>query len=146
MVGILGMYVGYVLFCNKESQQQCLSKKNYACAGKESKILKDIAANSVVFLYNMDDKSLLGPFTALPEGDDLDAGAWAMDIDENIEPYASVNVTWENLHLLQNAPDQLPFLKDTQTCRLSTVQTQRALDMLKEAPLYINTEQQRNEP
>ena len=73
---------------------------------------------------------MLGPFTALPEGDDLDAGAWAMDIDENIEPYADVNVTWEDLHVLANAPEQLPFLKDPKTCKLSTVQTQRALDLL----------------
>lgn len=132
------MYDGYVLFCSKSSVQQCLSKKRYTCADKETpKVLEEIKANSVVFLYNIDDKSLLGPFTTLPEGDDLDAGAWAMDIDENIEPYADVNVIWEDLHVLANAPEQLPFLIDPKTCKLSTVQTQRALDLLKKGPLYL---------
>jgi len=132
------MYDGYVLFCNESSVQQCLSKKRYMCADKETpKIMSEIKTNSIVFLYNTNDKSLLGPFTALPEGDDLDAGAWAMDIDENMEPYSDVNVTWEDLHLLKNAPDQLPFLKEAKTCKLTTTQTQRALDLLKTGELYL---------
>ena len=72
------MYDGYVIFCSKSSVQECLSKKRYTCADKEnSKVVSEIKTNSIVFLYNIDDKSLLGPFTALPEGDDLDAGAWS---------------------------------------------------------------------
>jgi len=137
------MYDGYVIICNKESQQECLSKKHYTCAGKESAIVEDMKTNSIVFLYNTDDKSLLGPFTVLPEGDDLDAGAWAMDIDENIEPYADVNVTWEDLHILQSAPEQLPFLNDFKICKLTTTQTQRALDILKQGPLYLYAKDQK---
>jgi len=132
------MYDGYVLFCNSASQQQCLSQRHYVCAGKESKSLEELKAGTIVFLYNTDTKSLLGPFTTLPEGDELDAGAWAMDIDEQHEPYADVKVTWEDLHLLQNAAEQLPFLTDPKTCKLTTTQTQRALDLLKTGPLYIN--------
>ena len=132
------MYDGYVLFCNSASQQQCLSQKHYTCTGKESKSLEELKAGTVVFLYNTDAKSLLGPFTTMPEGDELDAGAWAMDIDEQHEPYADVKVTWEELHLLQNAADQLPFLSDAKTCKLTTTQTQRALDLLKTGPLYLN--------
>jgi len=132
------MYDGYVLFCNESSVQQCLSKKRYMCADKETpKIMAEIKANSIVFLFNTIDMSLLGPFTALPEGDDLDAGAWAMDIDEKMEPYANLNVTWEDLHLLKNAPDQLPFLREAKTCKLTTTQTQRALDLLKTGELYL---------
>src|SRR5271157_5931120 len=104
------MYDGYVLFCNKTSQQQCLSRKRYTCADKKSASLKEIKAGTVVFLYNTDDKSLLGPFTTLSEGDELDAGTWTMDIDENNMPYENVKVTWEDLHILQNAPEKLPFL------------------------------------
>ena len=131
------MYDGYVLFCNDASQQKCLSKKRYSCAAKENPHLAEIKSGTVVFLYNTDNKTLLGPFTTLDEGDELDAGTWVMDVDENNMPYEDVKVTWEDLHLLQNAPEKLPFLKDPQTCKLSTTQTQRALDLLKEGPLYL---------
>ena len=66
---------------------------------------------SIIFLFNVDDKSLLGPFTALAEGDQLDAGAWAMDVDTHI-PSEDLKVTWEDLHIIQNAPEKLPFLKE----------------------------------
>ena len=130
------MYEGYVLFCTNSSQQQCLSKKRFTCADKKSKPLEEIKANAIVFLYNTDDKSLLGPFTSLTEGDELDAGARAMDIDEHI-PYEDVKVTWEDLHILENAPEKLSFLNDPKTCKLSTTQVQRTLDLLKEGPLYL---------
>ena len=132
------MYDGYLLLCNKDSQQQCLSRKRYTCAKNESASLEEIKAGTVVFLYNTDDKSLLGPFTTLPEGDELDAGTWVMEVDENNMPYEDVKVTWEDLHILQNASEKLPFLKDPQTCKLTTTQTQRALDLLKEGQLYLN--------
>ena len=103
------MYDGYVLFCNKESQQQCLSKKRYTCAENESKPLEEIKASAVIFLYNTDDKSLVGPFTTLPEGDELDAGAW-VENEEHQYPYDDIKVTWEDLHIIQNAPEKLPFL------------------------------------
>ena len=93
------MYDGYVFFCNKTSHQQCLSNKRYTCADEKTKPTEDqIKIGSIIFLYNIDDKSLLGPFTALPEGDELDAGAWAMDVDTHI-PSEDLKVTWEDLHI-----------------------------------------------
>ena len=130
------MYDGYVFFCNKTSRQQCLSNKRYTCADEKTKPAEEIKAGSVIFLYNVDDKSLLGPFTALMEGEELDAGAWAMDVDTHI-PSEDIKVTWEDLHIIQNAPEALPFLKDPKTCRLTSMQTQRALDMLKQGELYL---------
>jgi len=133
------MYDGYIFFCNKTSQQQCLSNKRYTCAdGKTKPSEEQIKIGSIVFLYNIDDKSLLGPFTALPEGDELDAGAWAMDVDVHI-PSEDLKVTWEDLHLIQNAPEKLPFLNDPKTCKLTSLQTQRTLDVLKQGELYLNT-------
>ena len=131
------MYDGYLLLCNNASLQQCLSKKRYTCAAKESANLEEIKAGTVVFLYNTDNKTLVGPFTTLSEGDELDAGTWVMDVDENNMPYEDVKVTWEDLHILQNAQEKLSFLNDPKTCTLSTTQTQRALDMLREGPLYL---------
>jgi len=135
------MYDGYVLLCDKVSEQQCLSKKRYTCAKNESKSLEEIKTNTVIFLYNTDDKSLVGPFTALAEGDELDAGTW-VENEEHQYPYDDIKVTWEDLHIIQNAPEKLPFLADPKACKLSTGQTQRVLDLLKEGPLYLYAKNQ----
>jgi hypothetical protein len=37
--GAFLMYSGIVLFCNKASQQQCLSRRLYTCADKKTKLL-----------------------------------------------------------------------------------------------------------
>ncbi|MGA3060196.1 MAG: hypothetical protein ABSD92_07475 [Candidatus Bathyarchaeia archaeon] len=113
-----------------------MSSKRYTCAGKESKSLEEIKAGTVIFLYNTDNKSLVGPFTTLPEGDELDAGAWTENV-ENQYPYDDIKVTWEDLHIIQNAPEKLPFLTEPKTCKLSTGQTQRILDLLRDGQLYL---------
>ena len=78
------MYSGFVLFCSKVSQEQCLRQKQYTCADKETVPVAKIKVGSIIFLYNVDDKSLLGPFTALNEGGgEVDSGAWSMKIDEH---------------------------------------------------------------
>jgi hypothetical protein len=133
------MYDGYVFFCTKESQQQCLSNKRYTCADEKTRPKEEeIKIGSIIFLFNLDDKSLLGPFTALAEGDELDAGAWAMDVDVHI-PSEDLKVTWEDLHLLQDAPEKLAFLKNPKTCKLTSLETQNALDQLKLGQLYLTS-------
>jgi hypothetical protein len=130
------MYDGYVFFCTKTSQQACLSNRRYTCADEKTKPDEKIKEGSVIFLYNTDEKTLLGPFTALTEGaKELDDGAWAEDIDTHI-PSEDIKVTWENLHVLRDAPTHLPYLKTMKTCRLTTLQTQRALDVLKSGEVY----------
>lgn len=131
------MYDGYIFFCTKATQQQCLSRKRYSCLGEKNKPTEEIKEGSVIFLYNTDDKTLLGPFTALTMGgEELDAGAWAEDITTKI-PSEDIKVNWEDLHIIHNAPEQLPFLNNPKTCRLSTRETQRALDLLKQGELYL---------
>ena len=131
------MYDGFVFFCTKTSQQECLSNKRYTCSDQKTKPdIENIKAGSIIFLFNIDDKSLLGPFTAMREEDELDAGAWAMDVDTHI-PSEDIKVAWEDLHVIQNAPDELAFLKDPKTCKLTSMQTQRALDLLKKGDLYL---------
>jgi len=131
------MYEGYVFFCDKSSLQQCLSQKRYACVGEKAKPAK-LKEGSVIFLFNAEDKSLLGPFTTLSEGDELDAGAWVEQVNEKNMPYEDIKVTWEDLHIIQDAPEKLPFLNDPKTCKLSTRQTQRILDFLIEGLPYIH--------
>ena len=132
------MYSGYVLYCNNAAQEQCLREKQYTCTDKKTTPTARIKVGSVLFLYNVNDQSLLGPFTALTEGaETVDTGTWAMDIDEH-SASENVKLEWEDLHRLENAPKKLPFLETPKTCELSTTQTQRALDLLKQAPLYID--------
>lgn len=134
------MYEGYVLFCNKKTQQECLSKKLYTCADQKISTNK-IRVGDIVFLYNVESRSLIGPFTALtPKGDELDSGAWAMDIEEHV-PSEDIKVNWESLHILYDAPAVLPFLENLKTCTLTSTQTQRILDLLKKSELYINSKQ-----
>ncbi|MCW3982884.1 MAG: hypothetical protein NWE96_02695 [Candidatus Bathyarchaeota archaeon] len=131
------MYDGYVFLCNKTTQQQCLSHKRYVCTDKATQPPQPIKEGSVIFLFNTDDKSLLGPFTALTEGGGkLDAGAWTMDIDTHI-PSEDVKVTWEDLHIIRNAEEDLPFLAKPKTCKLSVTQTQRILDLLRQGERYF---------
>ena len=131
------MYSGYVLLCTNASQEQCLRRKLYTCTDKKNMPKEEIKIGSVIFLYNIDDKSLLGPFTALSEGaGTVDTGAWAMDIDEH-SASENVKVEWEMVNRLENAPEKLPFLNDPKTCALSTTQTQRILDLLKKSPFHV---------
>jgi Development and cell death domain len=129
------MYTGYIFFCEAEKLEECIRHKKYACTGNEAIRPKELPDGSTIFLYNKDREILLGPFTANQSGLTLEKGAWAEDIDEH-SASANVKVEWEELHILTKAIELLPFLKDSKNCRLSESQTQRALDMLKEAPLY----------
>lgn len=109
-------------------------------SGADKKISpkEKIKRGATIFLYNTDTKALLGPFTALNEtGEELEEGSWAIDIDEH-SASENVKIEWEKLHLLQNASEVLPFLKKPETCALSETETQRALDLLKDAPLYVH--------
>ncbi len=131
------MYSGFVLFCSKVSQEECLRQKQYTCTNNRAAPVGKIGVGSVIFLYNVDDKSLVGPFTALSEGGgEMDTGAWAMQIDEH-SASENVKLEWEDLHRLENAPSKLPFLDTSKPCELSTTQTERALDELKQAPSYV---------
>jgi hypothetical protein len=133
------MYSGYVLYCDKSSQEECLQNKRYACTNKKKIVpTEKIKVGSVLFLYNVDDKSLLGPFTALVEGaEKVDRGAWTMNIDDHTASQ-NVKLEWERLHRLENAYAQLPFLESPKTCQLTNTQTQNVLDLLKNAPAYIH--------
>ncbi len=133
---VSAMYAGFVLFCNNQSQEQCLQEKKYVCVDKKNAPTSKIKVGAVLFLYNVEDKSLLGPFTALSEGGEtVDSGAWAMRIDEH-SASENVKLEWEDLHRLANAPAQLPFLDNPKTCALTTTQTERSLDLLRQAPPY----------
>lgn len=138
------MYDGYVFYCNRTSQQQCLTTRHFSCAEQPKKVPGPIKEGSVVFLYNTEENTVLGPFTALTEGaETLDAGTWVMDVDSKI-PSEDLKVTWENLHIIQNADKELPFLDEMSTCKLGTTQTQRVLDLLRQGQLYLEAKEQKS--
>ncbi|MCL2359840.1 MAG: hypothetical protein LBH74_05940 [Nitrososphaerota archaeon] len=119
-----------------------MSTKRYVCTDKQITPPKTIKEGALIFLYSPGDNNLIGPFTALSDGaEKLDAGAWAMDVNPHI-PSEDLTVTWENLHIIQNAREQLPFLAESTICRLSTSQTQLILDLLKQSEPYLNAKAQ----
>ena len=128
------MYSGYVLFCNKMTLGQCVSKRQYTCSDSHKDEVEAIKPGSILFMYDPDAKSLLGPFTAAEEGASrIETGAWSTKIDEH-SASANVKLEWEDLHLIENVDEKLPFLSRLETCALSTLQVQEVMDALRESP------------
>ena len=115
---------------------QCVNKRQYTCTDSHKGEVQTIKQGSVLFMYDPEAKSLMGPFTAAEEGASrIETGAWSTRIDEH-SASANVKLEWEDLHLIKNVDEQLPFLSKLKTCALSTLQVQEAMASLKEAPLY----------
>jgi hypothetical protein len=130
------MYSGYILFCNKTSLGQCLNKRLYTCADSHGDEVKAIKKGSVLFAYNPETKTLVGPFTAASGGAErIETGAWTSKIDEH-SASANVKLEWEDLHSMKNADESFPFLAKFEKCELSTMRVQTLLDALKEAPTF----------
>jgi len=130
------MYSGYILYCNKMTLGQCVSKRQYSCSDKHKDEVKAIKQGSILFVYDPEAKTLLGPFTAAEEGASrIETGAWSTEIDEH-SASANVKLEWEDLHLIKNVDERLPFLSKLETCSLSTLEVQEIMDSLREAPVF----------
>ncbi len=130
------MNSGYILFCGQASFGQCLSKRFYVCAGKEAEAVKKISKNAVLFVFNPDTKTLVGPFTAANEGATrIETGTWTSTIDEH-SASANIKLEWVDLRIIEKASDRFDFLGNPKKCNLSPLTTQTLLDALKEAPIY----------
>jgi hypothetical protein len=128
------MYTGHVFLCASESLRDCLKHKLFTCSGENVQVVREMEAGSIVFLFNMDSHTLVGPFTATGStGTGLEPGGWREVTDAKNR--ASIRVEWEELHEMMNAQDRFPFLSNINTCKLSHFQTQELLNALKEAPL-----------
>jgi hypothetical protein len=127
------MYAGYVFLCNNTSLKECLRQKRLSCPS-EKRISQDIGINSVVFLFNEDSNTLVGPFTAVGSAEiGLEPGTWTEEISRH-SLSGNIMVEWEELHEMRDAQLKFPFLKDKETCKLSNFQTQDLLNTLKKAP------------
>jgi hypothetical protein len=130
------MYESYVFHCTAESLQDCLRSKSLACSTETPSTRGDIGLGSVVFFFNSDSNTLIGPFTTgEAEEADLEPGAWNEQMDEK-DLSENFRVEWEELHELSNAAEKFPFLTDLKICKLSDFKTQELLNALKDAPLF----------
>lgn len=130
------MYDGYVFYCNGTTQRQCVSSKKYTCQENSVKPTEPAREGAVIFLYNTEVNTLLGPFTALTKGGgELDSGAWTESVDKNV-PSEDIKVTWEQLHLLRDAKEKLPLLKKLKGCKLTSIETQNIMDTLAQGEIY----------
>ncbi len=130
------MNTGYVLFCNKKSLTQCLSRRLFACEGEYAGEVKMVPKGAVLFVYNDESKTLIGPFTAASKGaSKIETGTWNSEIDLH-SASANVKLEWEDLHIMENAGERFPFLRKPETCMLSSMKVQTLLAALKDAPKF----------
>ncbi len=130
------MYSGYVLLCDKTSFGQCLSKRLYACSDSHKEEVSGIRRGAVLFMYNTETNTLVGPFTAAEEGATrIETGAWNSVIDEH-SASENIKLEWEDLHKIEGAGEKFPFLNNTKKCELSTLDVQTLLDALMDAPVF----------
>lgn len=130
------MYESYVFHCTVESLQDCLRSKSFVCSTETPNTRGDLDSGTVVFFFNSDSNTLIGPFTTgEAEEADLEPGAWREQVDER-DLSENFRVEWEELHELSNAAEKFPFLTDLKICKLSDLKTQELLNALKNAPLF----------
>jgi hypothetical protein len=130
------MYESYVFHCTVESLQDCLRNKSFACSTETPSTREVLDLGTVIFLFNSDLNTLIGPFTTgEAEEADLEPGAWREQVDER-GLSGNFRVEWEELHELSNAAEKFPFLTDPKICKLSDFKTQELLNALKDAPLF----------
>lgn len=130
------MYSGYLLFCGKKTLAQCVNKRLYTCADENKRDVEQIKRGAVLFMYDPDGKTLVGPFTAASEGATrIETGTWRSEIDEH-SASANIKLEWQDLHIVENAGERFPFLDQSEKCELSSLQIQTLLDALKEAPSF----------
>jgi hypothetical protein len=101
--------------------------------------IDELGEDSVVFFFNADSGSLIGPFSVSTSDETpLEPGAWVEEIDEQ-SVSGNFRVEWEELHELKEADARFSFLKSRKACKLTNVETQNLLNDLREAPLIQST-------
>jgi hypothetical protein len=115
-----------------------MRNKRFSCSGKQVNVYKELEMNTIIFLFNDETDTLLGPFTVVQGPEDLEKGTWYSSVEENSFS-ENIKVEWERLHELKNATDKITFLKDIKECALTDLQTQELLSTLKDTPLYTES-------
>ncbi len=132
------MQIGYIFLCSNVSMTECMRNKRFSCSGKQVNVYKELEMNTIIFLFNDETDTLLGPFTVVQGPEDMEKGTWYSSVDEHSFS-ENIKVEWERLHELKNATDKIRFLKEIKECALTDLQTQELLSTLNDAPLYTES-------
>lgn len=126
--------IGYLFLCSNLTQKECFQRKLFGVSKKWLSIVKEIKPESTLFLYNINSKQLIGPFTAASDGGlNLDLEAWKNTSQWGFP--AQVRVDWKGLHVVEDAKKRFTFL--SATCfRLTEDQNSIIFDALKAAPVF----------
>jgi len=127
---------GYLFVCSNLTQKECFQRKLFGLSNKQLESVQKIKKGNTLFLYNINSKTLIGPFIAASDGGvNIETEAW---INTNPSGYpAQVRVEWNELNEIKNAPSAFSFLTELQLCQLSLEQTQILLNALKQAPVFM---------
>ena len=80
---MFSMQSGYVFLCTNSSMTNCMRNKRFSCSGDQVKVAQELDLNTLIFLLNEEDDTLLGPFTVTEGPEDLEKGAWYSSVQEN---------------------------------------------------------------
>jgi len=126
---------GYLFICSNRTQNECLQKRLFGLARKYWGWVQQIRIGTPLFLYNIDSKTLLGPFQAASEGRlNIDPRAWG-NIGSPKFP-SQVIVEWDKIHEVKMAYKTFHFLRDGNLCKLTLEQTNSLINALEQAPAY----------
>lgn len=127
---------GYLFLCSNLTQKECFQRMLFGISKKRLNTVREIKTGSTLFLYNMNSKTLIGPFIAASEGGaNLVPEAWTKTHPKGFP--AQVYVNWKNLHIVKDAENRFQFLRDRQTCKLTPEQTGAIQNALNEAPSFV---------
>ncbi|HVP41123.1 MAG TPA: hypothetical protein VMS95_04135 [Candidatus Krumholzibacteriaceae bacterium] len=127
-------YSGYLFICNTTAIKDCVKNKTFSCPIDAAKISQKIGIGSVLFLYNPDSQTVVGPFTVATSKMKLEPGAWITDTEHDFPK--KFGVEWEEVHEIKNATKEFPFLAEGKSCALTELQTQGLFHVLMSAPLF----------
>ena len=75
------MQTGYVFLCNRAVMSECARNRRFSCSGKQVEAAQELKANTIIFLLNYENGTLMGPFTVAQGPEDLVKGAWYGDVN-----------------------------------------------------------------
>ena len=133
------MQTGYVFLCNRAVMSECARNRRFSCSGKQVEAAQELKVNTIIFLFNDETGTLMGPFTVAQGPEDLVKGAWYSSVNERLFPETSKS-TGKNC-MNSKMPLKKYRSRNTNECALSVLQTQELLTEFKKAPSYSDEKQ-----
>jgi len=122
--------VSYLFYCSDATERECLRNGLFGNSSRFWDQVKNIKIGDPVFLCNLSNGSLMGPFKASSEPM-IHRDPYAF-MGSGTYP-AQVEVTWTKVHVIKQASKTLPFLRGRLRCRLTPKETVQVFQALHEA-------------